>query len=539
MSEEENFDEIFRQKFAEKEFIFNEENWEKAEHKINSSRRSGKIVKWIVVFMIGLGCGIAVMLPFVGNKNENNEHEMAELTTKVKTGNEIAEVGKEENKNTVSPKEIKTENQHEEKAITNSDEKVITEVSDSKIKSENPHLQKSQSPSLKSDESQSSNSFIRKNKINSPHKSNRKIVEASSENKKSEKEAEPNATKAKKETRKMKLSGNPELSEKKARKNSSPEKKSQPINVSEQMASNTAKDSEKNISDNNSAQKETSPVQSKKAAQALIQQTPEKNNMPAETPAQTTAATDFNQQSAVPATKKDSVQSKLDSSPVVSQNNSAEQPPMSRLASANIISIEAGTNFVLGWHYHDTLEGRGFNPLFGIGFTHYFNQTWSLYSAIQYGSISNLNAQKIFSSQTFDFGSNSVTTIVNTKTLYYAVLPIQFQYHFNDKNSIGIGGSVSYLVNSKSKVITNTISSDTLNMPGTQKTVIGYYSGAFNRWDASLCVAYRRRIFGKFSSSASVNYGLLDIKSNSFFSRNQFERNVGLKISLSYDLFQF
>ena len=39
MSEQEKYDELIRQKFAEKEFIFNEENWEKAEKILDLSKR--------------------------------------------------------------------------------------------------------------------------------------------------------------------------------------------------------------------------------------------------------------------------------------------------------------------------------------------------------------------------------------------------------------------------------------------------------------------------------------------------------------------
>ncbi|MEK6615669.1 MAG: hypothetical protein AABZ32_06105, partial [Bacteroidota bacterium] len=111
------------------------------------------------------------------------------------------------------------------------------------------------------------------------------------------------------------------------------------------------------------------------------------------------------------------------------------------------------------------------------------------------------------------------------------------QYCFDTKNTIGIGGSVSYLVNTTSNVVAyskNSFGSTDMN----QKKQFGFMNG-FNKWDASLAISYRRRISEKFSISASANYGLLDIKENSFFSRENFERNIGLKILFRYDLFQY
>ncbi|MDP1746733.1 MAG: outer membrane beta-barrel protein, partial [Bacteroidota bacterium] len=157
----------------------------------------------------------------------------------------------------------------------------------------------------------------------------------------------------------------------------------------------------------------------------------------------------------------------------------------------------------------------------------------------------------VFTGTTYGFGSTSVDKVINTKTLHYAIVPLLFQYHFNDKNAISIGGSISYLVNSKSKVTINTTTIAPMvldsNQTGpvenqtisTQSTETGYYSNAFNKWDASLAIGYRRRISQKFSLAAIANIGLLDVKDNVFFSREMDERNVGLKIIISYNLFEF
>ena len=108
MSEEDKFDEIIRSRFSEKEFLFDEENWEKAEAMLDSGKRRKSAVKWSAIFLLGLFAGVALMFPFVGNINETNVNhvgqmsnrvkEIAELNSKVKAGNEIAGIRKEENK---------------------------------------------------------------------------------------------------------------------------------------------------------------------------------------------------------------------------------------------------------------------------------------------------------------------------------------------------------------------------------------------------------------------------------------------------------
>src|SRR3954468_16779447 len=71
MSEE--FDDIIRQKFAEKEFIFNEANWEKAEMKMDAAKRFKKILWWSSIFSIGLIAGIFLMWFLISNKHDDNK----------------------------------------------------------------------------------------------------------------------------------------------------------------------------------------------------------------------------------------------------------------------------------------------------------------------------------------------------------------------------------------------------------------------------------------------------------------------------------
>jgi hypothetical protein len=66
-----------------------------------------------------------------------------------------------------------------------------------------------------------------------------------------------------------------------------------------------------------------------------------------------------------------------------------------------------------------------------------------------------------------------------------------------------------------------------------------YYSKSFNFYDASLCIGYRRKIFSKIAVTVIANYGLKDIKKNSFFAQPAFERNTGLKLVLTYNFFNF
>lgn len=60
MKEEKDFDKIIRSKFAEKEFIFNEANWERVEQKLDANRTRALVIRRSLIFIIGLSIGIFI-----------------------------------------------------------------------------------------------------------------------------------------------------------------------------------------------------------------------------------------------------------------------------------------------------------------------------------------------------------------------------------------------------------------------------------------------------------------------------------------------
>ncbi|HSY75373.1 MAG TPA: hypothetical protein VK890_00875, partial [Bacteroidia bacterium] len=133
----------------------------------------------------------------------------------------------------------------------------------------------------------------------------------------------------------------------------------------------------------------------------------------------------------------------------------------------------------------------------------------------------------------YDFGSTNNVTAVTLKTLYYAALPIQFQYNINNNDIISVGANVLYLINSNSNVVS--YSQNYFGTSGyTSVDKMGYMDG-INNLDAQLTLAYRRKI-NRFTISVESYYGLLDIENNSFFNNNVFERNSGLRAILSFDI---
>jgi len=238
----------------------------------------------------------------------------------------------------------------------------------------------------------------------------------------------------------------------------------------------------------------------------------------------------------VAVTKKDSVNKKKDSASKPAQPSVTVQQPQTGTPSKKIIvSVEAGTNFCMGWSYNGTMEGRGFDPVAGLGLSYILSPTWLLHTGIYYNGIGHLNSSTYTSPHiNYDFGYNSADTSITTKWLHYITVPLQLEYTLNEKSHIGFGGTVSYLITSSGTMTTDTqVGSVISNRKDVTQTG---YSKWFNTLNASVMAMYGRKISGKFSASLAAYFGLIDLKDNSFFNTQKFERDMGIRVLLSYDL---
>jgi hypothetical protein len=207
----------------------------------------------------------------------------------------------------------------------------------------------------------------------------------------------------------------------------------------------------------------------------------------------------------------------------------------------NILFMEAGTTYLLGWHGGGKTEAGGFNLLAGVNFQHYFTGNVAAQIGVLYNTIDNLsNTSHTISTVKYDLGVEQDVTSIRYQKLHYLVAPIKLTFNLKEKNIFTVGCNVAYLLNSDSKKEKyKTYSSDPNatknNLTSTKES--GYVKG-FNPYDIQLSVGYRRQIYKGLSANAEFFYGLTDTKDNTFFKSNNFDRNVGFKVSLCYDLFK-
>jgi opacity protein-like surface antigen len=172
---------------------------------------------------------------------------------------------------------------------------------------------------------------------------------------------------------------------------------------------------------------------------------------------------------------------------------------------------------------------------------HYFNEHISLGAGVQYNTLNNLtHSSYTASTVNYDFGVKKDITTIKYLQLHYITIPVKIGFNAGKNNVFGIGANVSTLLNSDcrtDKYRTNNAEPMTETNRLSTKKETGYLTG-FKAYDVQASAFYRRRIVKGLSVNAEFFYGLTDIKKNDHFKNNNFERAMGVKLTLCYDLFK-
>jgi hypothetical protein len=486
MSEQEKFDDLLRSKLEERDFPFDETNWDKAEGMIERSEKKRRYGFIALIFFAGILAGAGIMYPIMHTTNSSTITSTQSLTQ--------TNVTSAQNQTTVTQATVTPSQQSSNEAVT------TTTTSTSA----NTNSSSQQVASVDNSTTRQSSNVV-------PQVANVSTSGTEKHNKHKHPAAKTDSTTAtaydyvrpssKKTTRRKVHYTQPE------------ENSITPI-----------------VSDNNNtsqtiAKKDVSPTTNSVQPNA-VNKTAEQNN-------NTTTVKDTTNKTQAVATT-DSIK-KHDSTTTASAvaTNNQQQPVQTPKYTHTLFSVDAGAGYSLGWMKEGATQGNGVSPVLGISVTHYFSTNISALIGLQYNSLTNINTLYSNTSQLYDFGAVSDVTSVTLKTLYYVALPIKFQYSINSNNMVSVGANILYLLNSNSNVVS--YNQNYFGTSGyTSANKMGYMDG-LNNLDAQITLAYRRKI-QRFTATLEGYYGLLDIEKNSFFNNNVFERNSGLRIMISYDI---
>ena len=253
----------------------------------------------------------------------------------------------------------------------------------------------------------------------------------------------------------------------------------------------------------------------------------------------------------IPTTNTASLQVKAEANKVIENKLAPASPDTSKklvLATEPITAtvlpipslflfLELGSAYNLGYQNLGSIDGRGFNPLFGLQLMSVINKNYSFSFGLQYQSVGHLNYSRHISKVTrYGLGEDSYVTIITPSTAHYLYLPLRVNYQMKEKHIFSLGCNIGYLMNVSSKVETY---NEHFNYVDNYKTYsTGGYTEGFAMFETQLALAYQGKLYRNFWLRSELYVGLTDMKNNTFFGSNVFERNSGIKVSLMYQLFK-
>ncbi len=494
MHSQKEFDEIIKNKMDSQEFPFDEANWEKAAAMIDASRKGkNRAGLWIFSTLIVLTCGLIGVYTFTNIFSSDNEQTAQNTNT--------AKINAEQLGNSVVLPTI-TDTQESKPEEINSNTSVNTEskaISESENKTNtNKIYETTKTASSKNSVGLSKTSTAGSNE-------NTNLNTSSSAN------ANINLHKVEKKT----------FAEKKVLE----EKTTKPI----------VKTSDPN---NSAIAKETKTPENGDTKTKILSDLKPIAATPIETE-KTTSLTPAAEKTELAVAAVDTSAKELAKTPKIDTASVAEAakpivvPPLIK----NYVAFEAGADYLLGWENPGSTDANGFNPIVGINYTHFFNKRIGFTIGAQYNTVGNLSYSNHTSMVTsYTFGQENDVTVITPVRLHYVVAPLKFNFAFNPKNIIGVGCNIAYLMSVDNKVDTYNERLNYTSEHSVSKTK-GYVSGIKN-FDTQLSVFYRKTIYKELSVNAELLYGLTDIKDNTFFNSNMYERNVGFKLTLQLNVFK-
>lgn len=530
------FEKNVKDNYGNQEFPFDEQNWEKAAKLIDASRKGknrGGIILWSATALL-VTSGLVYYFGFSDSSSALKNNDIA-INQTIPSTNEAG------NNNTVVPdNNAATENasvtentspdanSNISNATTNTEHNSNTTVLDVKTASKtkvtvnNPAV--SENASASNPESTSGNSTA-----STESKAEPKTTSPSANNNVSESSANnpSNTNSSPKKSTPVKSSVKSATPPVLGNNNSVAQNTTRPVSANTTPSENGNTNREGDIkNDNNSV----SPV---KDNVTVV----DSNSAIVEASVKPTESVVVDSVPAVRKSRADSLAAMLPKGDGVSYATNVKEKHNAK----NIFYMEAGTTYLFGWNGSGKNEAGGFNLLAGINFQHYFTGSIAAQIGVQYSTISNLtNTTHTISTVNYDLGMEQDVTSIRYQKLHYLVAPVKVTFNAGDKNSIGVGANIGYLLNSDSKKEKyKTYSSDPnatkSNFTSTKES--GYVQG-FNPLDIQVGVSYRRKIYKGLSANAEFFYGLTDTKNNDFFKSDYFDRNMGFKVSLCYDLFK-
>lgn len=517
MNDEEKFDKLLRFKLSEREFPFDELNWDDAEQLIIRQESRRKTVRFTMIFAAGIVAGALMMLPFM--LNNRNTLSTAVVTNSTTIQNSVAQ-----NSSTSPGHSIQTTTgdintnekapQPVQPAFVEKDIRTGTGGNSSQSSSVVTKVSRQRSSSLVS----YVNPTTRLGRRKQTHGTPAYIGSVASSS------GEAAASGNNNETVTL-ASSKPVFA-------AAPEN-SAPPNISDKAGGIAAQAN--TATNNNSSNNVTLNTSSESNKNTSANNNNSKNNLTLNNASEANKNTPATASTNKIITKKDSTSD--DVLPPLLPGTTPRY--IHSDYSSNLFSIYAGGAYSLGWGNQQSADNgsskqaNGITPLGGVYYTHYFGNI-SMSLGIGYSELTNLDKTYTSSLTQYDFGADATVTTVTPHTVYYLAFPLKVQYDLDSKNILGLNCNYLIMLTTSSTLNTyqQTYFSET---PISTQKQNGYTQG-FSNYDWQFGLSYTRMLSGRLGLSIEFYHDLGYVENNSFSNLTQNTKNNSFRLILSYQL---
>lgn len=177
-----------------------------------------------------------------------------------------------------------------------------------------------------------------------------------------------------------------------------------------------------------------------------------------------------------------------------------------------------------------------FHPLFGGQYAYQLTPKLALSTAVQYTGRAGLNADSIFTRRDFGFGFEEERILRSPQRLHQLEIPLGIELRLKNRHYLTAGAFTSLMLDVSGKEALSVATEEGENLLG-EEQVWGLRQG-FRRMDAGAYVGYKAYLGKGLFLGANVVVGGRDLTGNSFYQNKRFDRHLGLRLSLSQDLWR-
>lgn len=200
------------------------------------------------------------------------------------------------------------------------------------------------------------------------------------------------------------------------------------------------------------------------------------------------------------------------------------------------IGITAGTQLAPSWRSQQ-LGSPSISPVLGMYYRYALTPTIRLQTGLLYQQRGSLNRDTAFTSVAFGFGRTENSTILSSRSLHFASLPITAEIAIGNRQSISLGVEPSLLLGVRTNV--QEVTTGEVISTTSPDDVTWNYPQGYRKWDVSLQAGYNHYLGQGLRIGTVASYGLRDLTDNAYFTTGWIDRQINWRVWLEYDLKMF